>query len=224
MRMLVISDIHARTDMVQRLILDSAGTDCIVVGGDITHFGGYADAAKVMDPILASQIPVVAVAGNCDTDDAEQYLTDKGINIGSQYSRVGNFVFIGVGGSLPCPKPTPLEFGDQMLERVLSKGLCQAREIPLFKQKESLIVVSHQPAFGTKVDSVNGRYTGSKAVRKFIETHHPLLAVSGHIHEAFGIDTIDKTMLVNPGPLKDGRYAVVEINGENVQIELCILD
>ncbi len=224
MRMIVISDIHARKEMVRRLMLEMAGIHCLVAAGDITNFGGYADAAMVMNPILAAKIPVMAVAGNCDTDTAEEYLADKKINIGRQCLRLDRFVFIGVGGSLPCPKTTPREFGDNVLETVLSKGLWQANETSGSGQGESLIVVSHQPAFGTKVDSVDGRFTGSQAIRKFIETHQPILAVSGHIHEAFGTDTIGPTTLVNPGPLKDGRYAIVEITDQHVHVELCILD
>jgi hypothetical protein len=96
--------------------------------------------------------------------------------------------------------------------------------MPTSEQGSSLIVVSHQPAFGTQVDSVGGRNTGSPAIRKFIETHQPILAVSGHIHEAFGTDRIGRTTLINPGPLKEGRYAIVDINCDNIQTKLCLID
>jgi Icc-related predicted phosphoesterase len=224
MRFLVVSDIHARVDMVGRLMLKTSRIGGILVAGDITHFGGYTEAARVMNSILAAQIPVAAVAGNCDTDGVEEYLTDKKINIGGHYLRLGEFICIGVGGSLPCPKTTPREFGDNVLETVLSESFRQTAQTAPHGQGDSLIVVSHQPAFGTKVDSIGGRNAGSPAIRKFIDIHRPILAVSGHLHEAFGVDTIGSTTLVNPGPLKEGRYAVVEINGKNVHTELCLLD
>jgi hypothetical protein len=222
--MLVISDIHGKTEMVRRLLLDVSCIDCVVAAGDITNFGGYADAAMVINPILETKIPVMAVAGNCDTDGVEEYLDEKEINISRQGMRLGDVVFVGVGGSLSCPKITPRECGDTVLETVLCKSLQQSKETRAIGQGSSLIVVSHQPAFGTRVDSVGGRYTGSQAIRKFVETHRPILAVSGHIHEAFGTDTIGTTTLINPGPLKDGRYAIVEINGDNIQTKLCLLD
>lgn len=224
MRLLLISDIHARIDNVRRLMLEASGVDCIVAAGDLTHFGGYADAAMVINPILNAKIPVAAVAGNCDTDGVEDYLQDKKINIGRHCIRQGEFVFIGVGGSLPCPKTTIREFGDDVIETVLKQSFQQSKKVASTDSRSSLIVVSHQPPFGTKVDSVNGRFTGSRAIRQFIEQHQPILAVSGHIHEAFGTDTLGKTTLVNPGPLKEGRYAFVEIKDEKVRIELCLLD
>jgi Icc-related predicted phosphoesterase len=223
MRFMVISDIHGKMEMVQRVMLETPGIDCILAAGDITNFGGYAEAAKVMDPILASKIPVMAVAGNCDTEGVEEYLEDKKIHIGRTGLRLREFVFVGVGGSLPCPKITPHECSDNVLETLLCRVFSQTKGMSTSEQGSSLIVVSHQPAFDTQVDSVGGRNTGSPAVRKFIETHQPILAVSGHIHEAFGTDRIGRTTLINPGPLKDGRYAIVDINGQQVQVQLCRL-
>jgi Icc-related predicted phosphoesterase len=221
MRFLVISDIHARMEMVRRLMaVDMTAMDCIVIAGDITHFGGYVEAAAVLEPIIETNIPIVAVAGNCDTDGVEEYLADRKIGLQGQYLRLGDMVFVGVGGSLPCPKTTPGEYGDNMLETALSRAVRQAGESSGGRGWDSLIVVTHQPAFGTKVDSVGERYTGSAAIRRFIEIYQPVLAVSGHIHDAFGVDKVGKTILVNPGPLKEGRYAVVELQATAVNVSL----
>jgi Icc-related predicted phosphoesterase len=40
---------------------------------------------------------------------------------------------------------------------------------------------------------------GSKAVRRAIETHQPLLSLHGHIHESGGVVKIGRTTAVNPG-------------------------
>jgi Icc-related predicted phosphoesterase len=220
MKILLISDIHGRVEMAERLMAAINNIDGIVVAGDITNFGGCVEAAAVMQPILAKNIPIAAVAGNCDTDEVEDYLADKKINLQRQYIRQGGVVFVGAGGSLPCPKTTPHEYGDNVLETTLSKAFWQAKESSPDGQKDSLVVVTHQPALGTKVDSVGGRHTGSPAIRRFIEVHQPILAVSGHIHEAFGVDKIANTTLVNPGPLKEGRYAIVELQDLQATVEL----
>ncbi|MBM4103590.1 MAG: YfcE family phosphodiesterase [Planctomycetes bacterium] len=221
MRLLVISDIHARMEMIGRLMaVDMTDMDCIVIAGDITHFGGYVEAAAVLEPIIKTKIPIVAVAGNCDTDGVEEYLAEKKISLQGHYLQQGKVIFVGVGGSLPCPKTTPGEYGDNVLETALSRAVRQAGESSGGQEEGSLIVVTHQPAFGTKVDSVGERYTGSAAIRRFIEIYQPVLAVSGHIHEAPGMDRIGKTTLVNPGPLKEGRYAVVELQAAAVNVIL----
>jgi Icc-related predicted phosphoesterase len=220
MRLLVISDIHGKIEMVRHLMaVDMTAMDCIVIAGDITHFGGYVEAAAVLEPIIETHIPIVAVAGNCDKDGVEEYLAERKIGLQGQYLRLGDMVFVGVGGSLPCPKTTPGEYGDNVLETALSRAVRQAGESSDGGQG-ALIVVTHQPAFGTKVDSVGERYTGSAAIRRFIEIYQPVLAVSGHIHEAFGVDKVGETVLVNPGPLKDGRYAVVELQAAAVNVSL----
>ena len=51
------------------------------------------------------------------------------------------------------------------------------------------------------------RSVGSLAVRRYIEEKQPILSIHGHIHEDRGIDILGETVLVNPGPLKDGYYA-----------------
>jgi Icc-related predicted phosphoesterase len=40
---------------------------------------------------------------------------------------------------------------------------------------------------------------GSKAVRKAIERHQPLIGLHGHIHESPGVYKIGRTVCVNPG-------------------------
>lgn len=76
----------------------------------------------------------------------------------------------------------------------------------------NLIVISHNPPKDTKVDMIsNGAHVGSASYRFFLETYQPLLAVSGHVHEAVAVDKIGKTTLINPGALMEGCYAVVDI-------------
>jgi Icc-related predicted phosphoesterase len=40
---------------------------------------------------------------------------------------------------------------------------------------------------------------GSTATRRFIETHHPLLGLHGHIHESPGVAKLGRTLCINPG-------------------------
>jgi Icc-related predicted phosphoesterase len=50
---------------------------------------------------------------------------------------------------------------------------------------ERCILVSHAPPFGLGLGVLHsGEDVGSRAVRKFIEQHQPLLTLSGHIHES----------------------------------------
>ena len=57
-------------------------------------------------------------------------------------------------------------------------------------------------------------HVGSKTIRKFIEQVKPKLCFTGHIHEGIGIDFIGECPIINPGPFRKGKYAIVKDIGE----------
>ena len=86
---------------------------------------------------------------------------------------------------------------------------------------ENLIVISHNPPKDTVCDAVNKDvHAGSLLFRKFIEEKKPLFVVCGHIHEGVGIDKIGETIVVNPGPLTDGKYAIIEVLKEGKKFKV----
>jgi Icc-related predicted phosphoesterase len=88
-----------------------------------------------------------------------------------------------------------------------------------------MILVTHVPPSGTKLDTIGGNKSiGSTSVRSIIEKMQPLVAVSGHVHESRAIDSIGKTQLLNPGPLKEGYYGTIKIDGQVVKVELKEID
>ena len=109
------------------------------------------------------------------------------------------------------PFKTPYEFSELELDNLLAKGISQVGDA------KDLILVSHTPPFQTKTDKLlNGAHVGSTAVRTFIEQQQPLLCLTGHIHESRGRDYIGRTLIVNPGMIKDGGY--IEVLFENGEI------
>jgi Icc-related predicted phosphoesterase len=84
-----------------------------------------------------------------------------------------------------------------------------------------LVILSHQPPFGTKADQVRGgRNVGSRTLRKFLEERQPLACFCGHIHESPGLDSIGETRVANPGPLPQGGYVWAEWEGGGLKVEL----
>lgn len=77
------------------------------------------------------------------------------------------------------------------------------------------LFVLHSPARGTHCDLVQGgHHVGSRAIRKFIETHQPPLVLSGHIHESPRVsgawrDTVGRSIVVNPGQFGSRHVAGV---------------
>ncbi|TRM85748.1 metallophosphoesterase, partial [Sulfolobus sp. A20-N-G8] len=88
---------------------------------------------------------------------------------------------------------------------------------------KNIILNFHVPPYNTKLDNayINGRWVhvGSTSLRELIERYNPLLGLHGHIHESSGIDSINGTVLINPGSLYFEnilKYAVITIR-KNVE-------
>ncbi|GAH46051.1 unnamed protein product, partial [marine sediment metagenome] len=143
-------------------------------------------------------------AGNFDRQEVEDYLTEQKISLhGHAFIREDIGIF-GVGGSNITPLNTPNEYEENEIASFILQGYQKIKDIP-FK-----LFVSHAPPFNTKVDMLqSGRHVGSTAVREFIEKYQPDLCVTGHIHEAKGEDYIGRTLIINPGMLKNRGYVKI---------------
>jgi uncharacterized protein len=212
MKILALSDIHAKTASLKSIAEELASADAVLAAGDITHFGNREAMLSILDEIKKYSLPLHAVAGNCDRPEAAAALAETGRSIEGKIANVNGIPVAGIGGSLPCPGTTPNELGEADFKRILEQEPFASLEPGTF------ILVSHQPPFSTKVDRAwIGGHVGSREIRNFIEIKKPLLCITGHIHEARGIDAIGETRIVNPGAFKSGHYAVIEMEGRSVK-------
>lgn len=215
MIIIALTDLHGKIEHLPAIsgILQEA--DLVLIAGDITNFGGWDQAERIISSISKYSKRVLAVGGNCDSPSVEDYLNSEGINLHCNYVNINGLSFAGVGGSLPCPGKTLNESPDDDFGIFLS-GV--AAEIT---SSDRFVLMTHQPAWGTKVDAVGeDKHCGSVAIREFIEKNSPLLAISGHIHEAPGVDSIGDTVVINPGPFHRGQYGYIEIEDSTVSAEI----
>ena len=80
------------------------------------------------------------------------------------------------------------------------------------------IMVLHTPPLGGELDRDDGGHKGCQVVNELINTWRPVLAVCGHAHDAAGHESAGDTLTVNPGALKSGQYAVVDIEERQVSL------
>lgn len=206
MRIVAISDIHGRIGRLDVAAADVQSADVVLLTGDITNFGRRADAERMLEPIKELNTALLAVTGNCDYEEVEEYLSELGINLHAAARSLNGLTVVGLGGSLPGPAPTPNEYSEGQIESFL------AQAVEVLDPSTPIVLNSHQPPANTVADRLpDGSHVGSRAVREFIEQHHPLVCFTGHIHEGVGVDQIGETQIVNPGPLNTGRYAFAEI-------------
>ncbi len=199
MKITALSDIHNRLIGGEPLCGDIESSDLVVVSGDITSFSGRQRAELILEKLRSLNNAIIAVAGNCDTARTAELLEEYGISAHRKCLSCCGVDVVGANGDEGG------YFGSKLYKCLVSGYSMHSKTNPL-------IVLTHQPGEGTKVSRRGSFDRGSKGVRKFIDETKPILAFSGHIHEAFGTDKLGKTTLINPGSYGEGRYAVLEVD------------
>jgi len=204
MRIVAITDVHGNVEMVRRLaeLLEGELPDVLLIAGDITHFASASVAREILEPLLKTGVPLLAVHGNCDGKDVPALLEELGIGLHNTRREIKGIGFVGIGGSNVTPFNTIWELTEEEIKAILERNY-----------RDGDVILSHVPPKDTKTDRVHsGLHVGSPALREFIEEREPPLVVTGHIHEARGVDRVGETTIVNPGPLFRGYYAVIEFD------------
>ncbi|MDY6776850.1 MAG: metallophosphoesterase [Candidatus Nanohaloarchaea archaeon] len=216
MKALVLSDIHGEIEELRSILNRETGYDLIVVAGDITDTSvdDYRGRAEEIVDLLDEQGRFVkAVPGNMDDEDILEVLVRNRVNLHKDLFTLGEYDFVGFGGGRTPPGvETPFEPEDEERGEILGQLLDRTKS-------ERTAVVSHEPPKNTSADRTSsGDHVGSEELRSLIEDGDIDLVISGHIHEAVGRDEVGGTVVVNPGPVKQGKYAVVEME-DGIDIE-----
>ncbi len=211
MRLLVGSDLHnnARAKAWFCDLAEETKPDVVIFLGDFITFEPLNFAKEVLTDLASLQTKVLVVPGNCDPRDVLLQIdkTEGVMNLHNARVEIGGVHFVGKGGSITCPSPTPFESPDE--------GFADSLE-PLMK--DLVVLVLHQPVYGYR-DRVNGdRSVGSLSLARLAALNQPRLVLSGHIHEAKGMDVHNHTYFINPGPLLDMNAAVIDFNE---RVEVC---
>lgn len=205
MELLALSDIHGKINKVKEVFSEEKDFDLVVLIGDITDFGPRKRAEDILDLINDYSDYILGIPGNCDPKGIEKVIDEKAVLIDEKIANFGGIEFAGLGGSNPTPFDTPRERSEEEIYDILSNLLGDIGE-------ES-VLVSHAPAKGY-LDLASGEHAGSESVLKSVKENKPKLVLSGHIHEAKGQNNIGKTVLVNPGAVRDGDYAMITYDEE----------
>jgi Icc-related predicted phosphoesterase len=215
MKIVSFGDVHMAIGQMSKVALELSTADLLILSGDLTNFGGIADAAKVLTAARSYCSAMLALPGNLDRPEVIGFLRAENVALHGESRRIGQLGLFGCGGSNITPFHTPLEYQDEQLGEVLAQAYAGVADAPV------QLMVCHTPPYGTKLDRLtNGTPVGSVSVRQFIEQHQPHLCITGHIHESPGVDCIGRTKILNAGPFAAGGYIVVRYNNEALDAEL----
>ncbi len=215
MKILAMGDIHGQCQKIFNYLQQNK-LDLIILTGDITHFGPSKLGEEILNEICISNVPTLAIPGNCDPTCIYGEIEDSNaINIHNKSIIIKNIGICGFGGSNVTPFDTPLEFAEVQIYHELKTLMKQIED------QEIQILVTHAPPHNTKADILpSGEHVGSESIRKIIEEFQPSLNICGHIHEAKAIDKIGKTIVVNPGETSHGFASIIDITETNGEIKI----
>lgn len=195
-KILAAGDFHGDSSATKRLAekAEKEKVDLVILTGDIT---GPIETENLIKPFIDRGTKVIFVSGNWDSSETSDFLSKLyGVkNVGEHYVKYGNVGIFGIGS--PDWK---LSLNEKKAFSKLKKDFEKIKDL------EKKIMVSHIHAAKTKPEFSG--FPGSTGVRKAIEEFKPDLFISGHIHEAEGIEEkIGKTRVISVG--KKGK--IIEI-------------
>jgi hypothetical protein len=191
-RILAVGDLHGDENLVKRIAKKAKdeNVDLVIIAGDLTMF--EQSTKNLIGPFVKENKEVVLIPGNHESMATIRTMTEKYPKTRhlQEYSIIKNDVGIFGAGYDSIVGPFCLE--DEEIFRILKKGNDKVKD---FKKK---IMVTHTNPAGS-ISEFSG-VRGSKAVTKAIKEFKPDILISGHVHEAGGLqEKIGKTTVLHVG-------------------------
>ena len=199
-KILAAGDLHGDTGLVKKLAQKAKkeNVDLVILAGDLTML--EKETKNLIGPFVKLKKPVLLLHGNHESLATVDFLTElygpHAKNLHGYAIMKNDIGIFGAGGA---------DFGvAPMSESDFFKTLSKAHKG--IEKARKTIMVTHMHPFKSKAEFSG--FQGSKGVRKAIEKFRPNIMLSGHIHEAEGIEEkIGKTRVIQIG--KKGR--IIEI-------------
>lgn len=215
MKVLLVTDIHGDTEKLEKIV-DREDADAVICAGDLSDANEFEDyegkLEEVLDVFEKKGLMTKAVPGNMDPEEScVKQLIQRRMNIHKKIASFEEFEAVGFGGG-KTPFETPFEPEGEEIKTALTTLYDRMKA-------DTKIAAIHQPPAATNLDIVEDDHVGSTEVRALIEEKDFDLVLTGHIHESRGLDRIEGTPVINPGPVMEGYYGVAEVN-EDIELEM----
>lgn len=168
------------------------------------------------DKLHTLNIPVLCIPGNMDSPEDRffSYLLGKYMRTNIKVAQENIFekdgyLISGMGGEITINSKEDF-FVLQYPEYDAKFALRRFKYAP---QKKVLLL--HSPPKG-QLDLDKGKHKSDNTVNKLIRDVNPEIVFCGHAHKAQGTEQIGGTLVVNPGALKYGYFAVVDTETKKV--------
>lgn len=191
MKILIFADMHGSLTALKKIKEKSKECEVIICAGDLSVFEKNLDF--FVDELSKTRKDVIIIQGNHENEENMISICKRHENvhfIHKDKKNIRNFLFLGYGGGGFAIKDEEFEEVQKDMEKWIRAH-----------KNGKIILVSHGPPFGTKLDALGRRHVGNISLREFIVKNRVDLLVCGHLHENKGkIDCIKDTRIINPGP------------------------
>jgi len=198
MRAILFSDIHGSIKSINRIIRESRTADVMLSCGDITNF--EAGLEGILRRLDSAGIPVFIVPGNHESPQKVERICSLLKNVKSVHKRAlsyKNLLIIGYGSGGFSSREKEFKKAAEEFSRIIRKN-----------PEKKVVMLTHAPPHGTRLDLLDGRHVGSRDISDFIRKNKVDLLVCGHLHENSGIiEERGRTTILNPG-----KFMKIKIN------------
>lgn len=223
MKILILSDLHAHNDVLDKMDDVFAKSDAVLFAGDFAACFKPETGKEALLQLCKKHDTIFAVLGNCDNEDFLEDLEEQDVCVEKTLVYHEGLAIAGAGGGTFFTGKTEFEREEQDIIddfNIVKNCVEETGDKSIWK---NLILICHNPPKGKTVDAVNENlHAGSELFTNYIEENQPLAVICGHIHEGVGMEKIGETLVINPGSLGEaGSYAQMEIvkDGEFWQIK-----
>ena len=213
MKLLVISDLHAHNDVLDKMDDIFKAADAVLFAGDFAECFKPETGEEALAKLCSKHESIFAVLGNCDNETFLEDLEEKDISVEKALVFHEGLAFAGSGGGTKFTGKTEFErTEDECLSDfdIVNNSIDQNGDKSLWK---NLILISHNPPICDKLDSFDGvHHAGSQKFTDYILENQPLAIICGHIHEGTGIAKLGESLVINPGSLGEKEtYVWLEV-------------
>lgn len=191
MKILAFVDTHGSNSALKKIMATAKkeNVDYLVCAGDHTIFGD--SHKKIMKKLDSIGKPVLMIHGNHESAAELKMLCERSKNLLFMHKKTlehGSYVFMGYGGG-------GFSVDDPEFEAWAEKKFAD------IGPGKKIILITHGPPYGTKLDLIIDEYAGCKSITSFVKKAKPVLLICGHLHENKGAEEkMGNTLAVNPGP------------------------
>ena len=153
---------------------------------DVVVATGDFECLSAVYALDKAKAPVLAVTGNLDDPEVADVLEELGYSVENEVREVKGVKFAGLSGQEP------------------------RTSAEILRNLEFDVLLTHYPPKGLVDRSWSGVHIGLFEVRRLVEEKQPSFVHCGHVHESAGWAELGRSLVINAGPLRSGRYALVD--------------